>query len=242
MDITESALKRRVFRQDLYDLHVREFMVGQTAQFIDPHRNVVDVGAAVGLYSSFWADKCRRLYAYEAVPIVFEQTKKLAARFNNVDARNKALTDFVGEATFYVDGRRLSNSSLQRLVDGPAITVAASTLDDEEIDDVGFLKIDVEGVELRVLRGGEKTIGRDRPVCMVEVYPKYNDGPVESTFTYMADLGYTAFYNHRAHGLKPLDGVQHAVDVACDEGMWAVHDCDFLFVPKEIGRGRSTNK
>lgn len=231
-DIQQKVLNRRVFRQELYDLHVSEFMVGQTGPFINPNKNVVDVGAAVGLYSTFWADKCRHLYAFEAVPVVFEQTKKFAEKFDNVTAINKAVSDFEGTAEFFVDDKRLSNSSFQNLVDGPAIEVPVTTLDASGIDNVGFLKIDVEGVELRVLKGGEQMIDRDRPVCMIEIYPKFNEGPVSETFKFLFNKGYACHYNARGKSLEPLRDLEHAVAVASDEEMWTVHDCDFLFTPQ----------
>jgi FkbM family methyltransferase len=49
-----------------------------------------------------------------------------------------------------------------------AIQVPAVTLDQLELIDVDFIKIDVEGYETFVLRGGENTIRRDRPVIVIE--------------------------------------------------------------------------
>lgn len=46
--------------------------------------------------------------------------------------------------------------------------VARVTLDSWNLDDVDFIKIDVEGMELDVLAGAEKTIARTRPVMSVE--------------------------------------------------------------------------
>lgn len=42
-------------------------------------------------------------------------------------------------------------------------------LDDYYLDGVGLIKIDVEGMEPAVLRGGEATIRRDRPAIFAEV-------------------------------------------------------------------------
>jgi hypothetical protein len=43
------------------------------------------------------------------------------------------------------------------------------TLDSFELDNVGFIKIDVEGAQLLVLMGAEETIKRNKPVMLVEI-------------------------------------------------------------------------
>lgn len=49
------------------------------------------------------------------------------------------------------------------------IAVPARRLDDYEMDAVGFIKIDVEGHELAVLRGGSETIRRCLPSMLIEI-------------------------------------------------------------------------
>jgi FkbM family methyltransferase len=46
--------------------------------------------------------------------------------------------------------------------------VHMQTLDSLGLVDVGFLKIDVEGHELAVLRGANETIAKNRPVVFME--------------------------------------------------------------------------
>ena len=66
---------------------------------------------------------------------------------------NLTVSDFVGKSTFYVDDKRLSNSSFQNLVEGQKIEVETVTIDSLKLVDIGFIKVDVEGVELDVLNG-----------------------------------------------------------------------------------------
>ncbi|AXQ69799.1 methyltransferase [Caulobacter phage CcrSC] len=51
---------------------------------------------------------------------------------------------------------------------GKQVTMPCHTLDSFGLEDVDYLKIDVEGFELRVLRGAEATIERFRPVIVIE--------------------------------------------------------------------------
>jgi len=233
MQLSQEVLQKRVFNQQVYDLHAREFMLGQTAKYVHSMHTVLDIGAATGMYTSFWAQKAARVHSFEAVPDVYKQLEKVKERFENVVTYNKAVGKESGSATFYVDDKRLSNSGFTDLVDGIPIEVDVVSVDDLDLKDIGFIKIDVEGHELDVLNGAVNTIERDRPVCMVEVYPKFNQGPVAATFDWFFDRDYTAFYNVRGVGLTELTGTIDGVNVASDETMIQKHDGDFLFVPRE---------
>lgn len=48
------------------------------------------------------------------------------------------------------------------------IAVPIRTLDSFEIDNVGFIKYDIEGYELKAVRGSEQTIKKFYPVIVVE--------------------------------------------------------------------------
>ena len=233
MQLSQEVLNRRVFNQQIYELHSKEFMLGQTSNYVGSFDTVLDIGAATGMYTTFWAQKAARVHSFEAVPDVYKQLEKVEERFENVVTYNKAVGKQSGSATFYVDDKRLSNSGFTDLVDGIPIEVDVVSVDDLDLKDVGFIKIDVEGHELDVLEGAVNTIERDRPVCMVEVYPKFNQGPVAATFDWFFDRGYDAFYNIRGVGLQKLEGTIDGVNIASDEAMIQKHDGDFLFVPKE---------
>ena len=45
----------------------------------------------------------------------------------------------------------------------------------ENIDKIDFIKMDIEGAELPALKGGEKTILKDRPQMAISIYHSYND-------------------------------------------------------------------
>ena len=66
------------------------------------------------------------------------------------------MSDFVGKSIIYVDDKRLSNSSFQNLVEGQKIEVETVTIDSLKLVDIGFIKVDVEGVELDVLNNASK--------------------------------------------------------------------------------------
>jgi FkbM family methyltransferase len=68
------------------------------------------------------------------------------------------------------------------------IKVPMFTLDGFSFERVAFIKLDVEGFELNVLKGGEATIKRDHPIMYIE------DDRAENTKAlraYITSLGYT---------------------------------------------------
>jgi FkbM family methyltransferase len=233
LELSNDVLQRRQFNPHFYNLHSTQFMLSRTPPFIDPEKDVLDIGAAVGMYSTFWASKCRYVFAYEAVEAIFNQLIKVETAHPNVTAKNIAMGEHPGTFEFWVDDKRLSNNSFRNLVGGQKIEVDVTTIDLEEHENVGFIKLDVEGHELEVLRGGIKTITEQRPVCMVEVYPKFNNGPVRDTFEFFFDKNYKCFYNNQKTGLQEVRDVDHGVVVAEDDVLQKDHDGDFLFVPEE---------
>jgi FkbM family methyltransferase len=93
---------------------------------------------------------------------------------DNVIVSGRAVADAVGEAFLHVpDTPDPSFSSLEggRFPEGERVPVETTTLD-REVDAVGLrpamVKVDVEGGELRVLAGMERTLDA-RPVLLVEV-------------------------------------------------------------------------
>ena len=72
-------------------------------------------------------------------------------------------------------------------------------LDDLDLDDVGFIKIDVEGHELDLLAGARNFFSINRPACIIECREK-NRRQVEDYFCGL-DVGYRlintkAIYNY----------------------------------------------
>ena len=227
MKLSDNVLKKRVFKQQILDLHLKDFMIGQTTPYLNKFKNTLDIGAATGMYASHFAQHSKSVICFEAVKPVYEQLIKIKEKYNNVITHNFAVSDFEGVSDFYVDDKRLSNSSFQNLVNGQKIEVETVTIDSLKLVDVGFIKVDVEGVELDVLNGASDTIKEYRPTCMVEVYEKFNKYPVNTTFDFFFSRGYRCFYNHKGQGLKMVRDMNEALEAV---KIPEITDGDFLFI------------
>ena len=166
---------------------------------VDPQRCSVDIGANRGTYTYFLSRLTPHVFAYEPNPAM--RRYLASAADPNVTVSDKALTDHTGEAVLTIPtrGKRCSNnrSSLEKSdtcgPDHVQLAVSVGRLDDEPLNDVGFIKIDVEGHEQSVLRGARETVVRDRPVMLVEILPEPTPLHVEQTILEIESLGYESF-------------------------------------------------
>ena len=74
-------------------------------------------------------------------------------------------------------------------IKGQCVDVQCQRLDDIYTGTPSFLKIDVEGHELRVLKGAEETIKKHKPVILVELHDFSEDHEVHK---FMMCMGYDA--------------------------------------------------
>ena len=151
-----------------------------------------DIGANVGLWSLFFAGiepPIETIVAFEP-----DRTNQKFLRMNkeknNIDRmriRDVALSAEPGTTTFYADGMTGSTGGLERdstfiesMYGGKRqeIQVQVSTVDAEiesGLPPPHFMKIDVEGHELSVLKGARKTLEQHRPAMILEVLRNHDE-------------------------------------------------------------------
>jgi FkbM family methyltransferase len=158
----------------------------------------VDVGAAAGLYTQTLSQLVGPAGTVHSIePVAFSHpvwTRVLGAwERPNVTRHVLALGAETGRIAMRVPygphGAATSRSFLDWHTEGVGsnaeylyhvdMLVDTRTLDgfwaDVDSDRLDFLKIDVEGGELHVLQGGEKTIAKFRPMMLVEIEARHID-------------------------------------------------------------------
>jgi FkbM family methyltransferase len=138
--------------------------------FLKPGDLFVDVGANIGFYSIVAATHGARAIAYEPIERARDaiaQSAKLNGLTQQVAILPKALSDWRG-TSYFTSGNDNTNS-LTGTAAG-AIPVEVSTLDDELDAAPALIKIDAEGFDLTVLRGGAGRVLPDhKPAIVVEL-------------------------------------------------------------------------
>lgn len=148
-------------------------------RFCRPGATVVDVGANIGEWALQMADAVGadgRVLAVEPIPRMADAVAKsaLANNMTQVSVVAVALSDAAGQAEFSVECGNTGGSRLGRAEGAvDTISVPVQTLDalleGRGIERVDFIKVDVEGFELEVLRGARATLARHRPPMYLEV-------------------------------------------------------------------------
>jgi len=126
----------------------------------------LDVGAHYGSWTRHLSRQFAQVYAYEPVPETFACLAENTRDFPNVQIFQQA----VGEMNQCVS---VGRGKLYQHPGTETVTGSSGDIEMVRIDDLGlplvdFLKIDVEGYELHVLRGAEQTLRRDKPVVIFE--------------------------------------------------------------------------
>lgn len=135
----------------------------------------VDVGANIGYFTrlaSKLVGRTGRVVACEPMPVALRLLRLNTADLPNVTILPMALSDQKREATFYVR-KKGDMSSLYHDPAAHALRVDVSTMDDslEELPRIDLIKIDVEGGEYDVFRGGRATLAKHRPIVYFELLP-----------------------------------------------------------------------
>lgn len=153
---------------------------------VRPGMVVLDIGAHIGLFSVIaakWSGSASRVYAFEPAPSthrVLERTLRMNHLEGQIVPLNLAMGLAPGTIDFFVSDHEAdnSNSLVPYKSDRPlrAIPVKLDSIDHfvstQKLQQVDFIKIDVEGAEYDTLRGGLDVIKKFRPVMILAIHPE----------------------------------------------------------------------
>ncbi|WP_102419020.1 FkbM family methyltransferase [Mycobacterium sp. 4858] len=219
------------------------------ASLCDPTRVSLDIGADVGEFTIAMLPSSQSVIAFEPRPA---QARDLAAMFNAVGVAARveavALSDKPGAAAMRIveaepgrstidTGNVLGDVSAGRV---HSIDVPVKRLDDLHLDNVGLIKIDVEGHELAVLRGAQDTLTRNRPAVLVEAEERHHPNAVLEITALLTGLGYAGYFDLGGARIpvEQFDATKHQnpANIGGAEDGWAargVYVNNFVFVPNE---------
>lgn len=167
---------------------------------------VVDVGAAAGHITRYLLNvsPASHAVAFEPFPGNWKFIEKTLGGDCRATIVRKAVADKEGEASFFVsstakgDWQAMSGYSSvgyvmsddQAKENGKAIKVPVTTLDNSITEVIRFLKVDVQGGEMAVLRGAEKCFRRGIEVLYVEFSGE------EGILDHLFERDYVVFDHH----------------------------------------------
>lgn len=135
-------------------------------------RCAVDVGAHVGFWSMHMVKRFLSVYAFEPVPEHREcweaNVRPVYARPTEAILMPCALGNEKSSGRITIPPGSSGGAHVELFHQGPGVDVEIRRLDEFELQDVDFLKIDCEGFELAVLEGAAETLKSCRPCVIVE--------------------------------------------------------------------------
>ena len=155
----------------LYECEIREDEPYGSFFKLSDNESYLDLGAYTG---DTVADFVRRVRTYKSITAVepdkksFKKLLSNTAGLNNFKAVNACVSDYIGMSEFAMRGGR--NSSV-----GGGEQIPAVTVDEIAKDGVSFIKADVEGEEIKAIKGAENTILKHRPKMQLACYHKTED-------------------------------------------------------------------
>lgn len=147
----------------------------QVIDVINSHSGKValDIGANIGQMSVHLSRLFEKVYAFEANPELADvlETNLQLNNVYNVIVIQKAVWNVSGiDLPFPIpDGRYQSYGSYGVIPDEKGSrTIQSLAIDDLNLDNVDFIKSDIQGADLRGMQGASKTIIKYKPVIVCE--------------------------------------------------------------------------
>lgn len=201
------------------DSVLHPWLVTNIKKIINSNSTIFDVGANVGLLTLPLAKHCApkgMTYAFEPDSQILKQLHKNINlnKLSNISVKQIALQDnpklkqLTLNINRAVQDTGLRNDGLSTIITQNNLytvrreVVPTSTIDkfvkQHKIANLEFIKIDTEGADYMVLRGGEKTIKTQQPIIFYEYTPSLDvlvkASLGQKSFNFVQKLGYTQFY------------------------------------------------
>ena len=199
----------------------------------------IDIGVYRGIYSFFLIELSSYVYAFEANPLLFSKIKNSFKNKKNIKIENIAISSSSGETELRIPIRdvnadydyeqkyKLGTATIHNINNlgnnqFETIKKIKKTSLDEYIfsHEVGFVKIDVEGHELDIIRGGKNFILKNKPVMLIEIEKRHSGIDPQVIINEIKSLGYQCLYVNDEFNLN-------IVNKAAD-----IKNNNFIFIPE----------
>lgn len=218
-------------------------------EFIKPGDTVLDLGANFAYYTermSRIVGEKGKVHAFEPIPFTFDVYSMLVKHFKltNVVSYKKGVSDKNETVKFSVpkmdigmlstgqahisgrkeDSRTAANTHIAGEETFDCEVVALDNLYNNELPNLSFIKIDIEGAELFALKGAKNILRKYRPVILIEINPEFLTGFGLSP----ADM--LNFINEMDYGIFYLDEATRKLVPLNNKPFW---EYNFILIPSE---------
>ena len=177
----------------------------------EPDKCFVDVGANIGWWALFVAQKGNEVHAFEPAPETYKILKEKGKNYPKLQCYQYALGDRDSTAQMGIYEKPWDGGVMSEEISGKrnnTVTVTIHTLDGLDLKNVGVIKIDTEGYETPILAGATQTILRHKPRLIIELHR--GTGAAFQTYPqefrriacYLETIGYSWTIRYRRTSLR----------------------------------------
>ncbi len=181
---------------------------------------VLDIGANIGMYTRLFSKlvgTSGSVHAFEPVPLTYEYLifNIDRERYKNVITYNNAVSDKIGICSIILPDIGTSDIYQSRIgksedISGKEFLVPSIKLDflyPHCFSSVDFIKCDVEGAELLVLKGAKKLLEENKPkiLCEIGANAKEFGYTSKDIFSFLANLDYNSYFYDNGNLIECVD-------------------------------------
>ena len=200
----------------------------------------LDIGVCKGQAISFILEKLPSLTKVEMIEAneLHRSDLEIVSKEYNIPFHIEVLSDKIKEVTFYLDGKGAESTGpgnsyyledTQHFVNTPSEIRTTNTLDNiyDETYQFDLVKLDTQGSELDIIKGGKELFKRVKGVIIEENIYRYNFGAAlhSEVKEYMESIGFEL--------VSLLDDKQYDITNRAGERV-PHHEIDTLYIKKQF--------
>ena len=172
----------------------------------------VDLGAfngdTVEDFIKIYGDNYKKIYAYEMTEQSMRELKERVKNYPRIIYEQKAVSDEVGMGSIKIHEISTSSNQLELEEIGE---IEVTSLDDDIGEKITMIKMDIEGSELKALKGAENHIIKDKPKLLLSVYHGYEELLTLWEYLEKLDLSYHYYLRYYGGPIFPTEIVLFAI-------------------------------
>lgn len=206
-----------------YKLRIENGSLSYLGRYIRSDATVIDVGANIGWFTY----EISKLLNHNGRVIAVEPDERNLIRLHRVLSRKRikplvevlscGLSDRENSGYLILDERNPANHKVTETSDQD-IEIDLKTLDQitMNVPKIDLIKIDVQGYELKVLKGSTNTLSRYRPILLIEIDNRFSTDQSELVLKFVTEFKYSfSTTSGEVMTLEDLLGKKGYFDVLC---------------------------
>ncbi len=201
----------KIIIDGIYEHRELAFLAKELFSLFPHDSTALDIGANIGNHACFFADHFKRVVAFEPNPMV-ATLLRLNSSGRRIEVVEKGLSDTNGTLNFSLNRKNLGGSMVTDGNTRMEIEVERldSLVETMNLQDVSFVKIDVEGHEDEVLAGSFELLSKQRPIIAMGGFYKTDVKRVSVYQGYCVRWGavvFTLFSNPPKYGTGTVSSI-----------------------------------